>query len=419
MRKVFTVFGLLAVMLFFAPAYPALAASVTITFSTEEEEIHAGDEVEVTMTLESTDTMGDFEAYLNYDSSVLEFSSAPACITGGGGRLRISDIGASASRQERTYRIRFLALMQGDCELSVYGKPVVYGYTDGLEMSVTSVSKTITVLAAEGASGNSRLASLKVVDGTTAIVPLTPQFSPDVLTYFSAVPYEAERLILSAVADDSRSTVSVAGEENLAIGSNTVTVKVTAENGTSTEYTIYVHRAETPDEPETGDEQTGTDEIQKGIAFSVDMENPANGVLMTEYHTYTAVSKPEEFTIPEGYEKTYLMLNEIQVEAYAKRDGTLAEFLLLVLQNEAGEVNWYSYDRVEQTIQRVNEERFTIQQVTSQEEDALQQTIEQYRQKQETMLFVMALLCGLCMMLLLILIVGLLLRHRRKQKSMD
>lgn len=234
-------------------AKQAMAASVTITFSTDKEEVRVGDIVEVTMTLTSTDTMGDFEAYLVYDNAILEFFSAPACISGGGGMLRVSDIGASASRQERSYRIQFLALAQGNCELALYNRPIVYGFSDGVEMSVTGISKQITVLPPVDASGNSRLSTMKILDEAVQLVPLTPEFDPATETYFSVVSNHTHRLILSALPEDSRSVVVVSGEQNLNYGNNEVRITVTAENGSSTCYLIYVYREEKSENREDSD----------------------------------------------------------------------------------------------------------------------------------------------------------------------
>ena len=127
------------------PVQTAQAASATVTLTTDAEEIHAGDTVEVKLTISADATIGDFEAFISYDDTVFEFYSAASCITGGAGSLKVSDIGASPSAQERTYRIYFTALMQGECEVALYDRPIVYCYTDGTEMSVTGVSKTFRV----------------------------------------------------------------------------------------------------------------------------------------------------------------------------------------------------------------------------------------------------------------------------------
>lgn len=409
-RKAWIGIGLLLTLLVLMPTKTVKAASVTITFSVNQEMIHAGDEFEVTVTLTSTDTMGDFEAYISYDELIVEPTSKPACITGGGGLLRVSDIGASASPYERTYRIWFTALTQGDCELAIYDRPKVYGYTDGMEMSATSMSTVVSVFPAVGASENSRLSTLRLVDGISESVLLTPIFTPETTTYFTAVPYEAERLIISALAEDSRSVVTISGEEKLAPGSNEVKITVTAENGTQTIYTIYVHRdlEPTATPSATPDNPNGNPPIT-GITLSAEGE----AIFITEYHRYTVCERPEELKLPAGYEKTYLFLNEIQVTAYVESENP-SEFLLLTLKNENGNIEWYSYDRIEQTLQRVNDRQFVIQEVIVSEEEELKQTLAEYQQKQETLLFSLAFLCGVCVLLLLV-IAWLLFRSRKKK----
>ena len=56
---------------------------------------------------------------------------------------------------------------------------------------------------------------------------------------------------VNAVPNNSNAKVSVEGNTSLNIGTNKVTVKITAENGQSSEYIIYVRRASTPISEET------------------------------------------------------------------------------------------------------------------------------------------------------------------------
>ena len=162
------------------PGRTVQAASATITLSTDMEEIHAGDTVEVKLTIQADATIGDFEAFLTYDETIFEFYSASSCITGDAGFLKIADIGASPSSQDRTYHLYFKALTQGECEIALYDRPVVYGYTDGQEMSVTGVSKSFSVLPAYDASDNNLLSALYIVDNRAKTVNLSPLFLADV-----------------------------------------------------------------------------------------------------------------------------------------------------------------------------------------------------------------------------------------------
>ncbi len=411
-KAVVGVIGLL-LLLAVVPARTAHAASATITLSSETEEIHAGDIVEVKLTIRADATIGDFEAFLSYDDTIFEFYSATSCITGGAGFLKISDIGASPSAQDRTYHIFFRALTQGECELALYDRPIVYGYTDGAEMSVNGMSKLFTVLPSITASGNSSLAALHLVDNQPQTVSLSPAFSPEIVSYYSTVAYESDMIIVSAIAEDSAACVEVSGGKNLAVGNNEVAVTVTAENGSRTVYTIYVYRSEwkQKEENENPKAETGQEPVislTPGISFQQE-----EAVFVTEYHTYTVCDKPDSFTLPDHYIQTTLLIDEIQVPAYTKQGEARSEFLLLVLKNDAGEVNWYRYDRLEQTLQRVNEDEYIVTQVVESNDNSLKEAIHEYQMHQSMLTFAVALLCGICLVLLMVILVLCIRRRNR------
>lgn len=404
---------MLLLMLAAAPGQTAEAASATITLTTETEEIHAGDTVEVKMTISADATIGDFEAFLSYDDTIFEFYSAASCITGGAGFLKVSDIGASPAPQERTYRIWFKALTQGECEVALYERPVVYCYTDGTEMSVTGVNKIFSVLPSFSASDNSRLSALHLVDNQPKTVELTPAFSPETTNYYATVPFQADMVIISAIVEDPLANVEVTGGKNLVVGNNEICITVTAEDGSETNYLIYMYRSEymeptvvpeNPDTPGDGSETVPEEPVVTlfpGIVFEAEGEQ----VLVTEHHTYTPCEKPESFTLPDGYAETTLMINGIQVKAYAKQGENPEEFLLLVLKNDEEEINWYRYDRVEQTLQRVCEEEYVITQVLPPNNDeSLKEAIAEYQMHQTILTFAVAFLVGLCLVLLVVIL---------------
>lgn len=398
------------------PSQPAEAASATITLTSDAEEIHAGDTVEVKLTIRADATIGDFEAFISYDDTIFEFYSAASCITGGAGFLKVSDIGASPAPQERTYRIWFKALTQGECEVALYNRPIVYCYNDGLEMSVTGVSKTFSVLPAVTASDNSRLSALYLAGNQPATaVSLTPAFTPKITAYQAVVPYESDIVIVSAIAEDESANVKVNGGGTLKLGNNEIEVIVTAENGTETVYAINVYRAEFPKEPENPvEEQPEITDIPQNpevpevpqitLEPGIVLKKTEEQVLVTEYHTYTVREKPEAFVLPDGYATTTLMINEIPVTAYAKQGETGAQYFLLVLENEAGEINWYRYDRAGQTLQRVNEEEYVVTQIIQSNDESLKVAIQEYEVHQKLLTFAVALLSGLCLVLLVIIV---------------
>ena len=411
--------GVMSFLLLLAvlPVQTAMAASATITISSGTEEIHAGDTVEVNLTISADATIGDFEAFLSYDDTIFEFYSAASCITGGAGFLRVSDIGASPSAQDRTYRIYFKALTQGECEVALYDRPIVYSYTDGAEMSVNGMNKIFTVLPSITASTNSSLSALYLVDNQPETVKLTPAFSPENTSYYGTVPYESDMLIVSAIAEDTLAKVDVVGGKNLVVGNNEVLITVTAEDGSKTVYTIYVYRAEFKEPEPTKSPESENQELQEPVVTltpGLTFEESEGQVLVTEYHTYTVCAKPESFTLPDGYVQTTLLINEVQIPAYTKQGEAKSEFLLLVLKNEAGEVNWYCYDRVEQTLQRVNEEEYIITQVVHSNDNSLKEAIREYQVHQSILTFAVALMFGICLVLLMVILV---LCIRRKNRG--
>ena len=109
------------------------------------------------------------------------------------------------------------------------------------ELSGLSASYSATV--ARPLSGNSKLRSLSV-DG----YDLIPAFSPSVKEYeiSGEVEYTLNSLKINAVTDDEEASVDISGAR-LSVGANTVRVKITAENGDSTVYTIKAKMKQDPD----------------------------------------------------------------------------------------------------------------------------------------------------------------------------
>ena len=90
-------------------------------------------------------------------------------------------------------------------------------------------------------SSDSTLSGLTVKEGK-----ITPEFKKDVKEYALTIPYEIEEINVKATTTDSKATVSVKGNKKLKEGENTVTVTVTAEDGSTSNYIIKVTRARVP-----------------------------------------------------------------------------------------------------------------------------------------------------------------------------
>ena len=114
--------------------------------------------------------------------------------------------------------------------------------------SSTSSTYTIIVTRAVVASSNNNLLSLSLSSGT-----LSPNFAPSTLTYSATVLNSVSSLTLTPVTADQTATIKVntvtlaSGSASLpiplAVGSNAITIAVTAEDGTINTYNITVIRA--------------------------------------------------------------------------------------------------------------------------------------------------------------------------------
>lgn len=238
--------------------------------------------------------------------------------------------------------IKVKAVSEGSCTFSVR---VINAFDDQLkETSMSSGSVTITATSAssnndsnsnkdnkdnsgsntgndsnaykdnenkeEKKSSNASLGSLVISAGT-----LSPEFSAATKDYTATVDHSCSSLAVTANPADSKASVtSVTGNDSLEVGENTVSVVVTAEDGSTSTYNIVVtRRAE--DDPENADKQ---DNWKK---FDI------NG---TEW---TMINDIPEDVVPEGFEHSKTVIDGLE---YNTLHGTFGDITLVYLQSESG-----------------------------------------------------------------------------------
>ena len=126
--------------------------------------------------------------------------------------------------------------------------------------SITIASVTVTVTDDDTATAAATLSGLEL-EGATGSEPidLSPAFDADTITYTAVVANRINGVKLTATKNDSNATVVITndddlntpGEADLAlnVGSNTLTLTLTAEDGTPQTYKITVTRAAAPPVP--------------------------------------------------------------------------------------------------------------------------------------------------------------------------
>lgn len=331
---------------------PVLAAA-NISVSVNKSNVKVGDTVTVTLSI--TSGYGA-QGVLKKSSGVLGVSSDEYFTIGAG----VGDV----------QRFSYKATSVGSCTFSIQEPLDDTTDVDGGTPSIGVGSATVTVTSAssnndsnsnkdnkdnsgsntgndsnvnkdnenkeEKKSSNASLGSLVISAGT-----LSPEFSAATKDYTATVDYSCSSLAVTANPADSKASVtSVTGNDSLEVGENTVSVVVTAEDGSTSTYNIVVtRRAE--DDPENADKQ---DNWKK---FDI------NG---TEW---TMVNDIPEDVVPEGFEHSKTVIDGLE---YNTLHGTFGDITLVYLQSESGN-GLFVYDAAQNTAYefvRINSESHFI-----------------------------------------------------------
>ncbi len=256
-KKTFQIFSFFMALLFLlqiAVPMKVYAADGQMVIAVSANSVEVGQTV--TVTLWATGPGGaraasDMTFTYNADTFSFVSCSEESYSGGEGGQLTVS-----GTNVEVTLR----AASAGNCMLQVSGSNGVVNDTQealdnlsaaGVTISAVSQSGSGTGSTGNGSSDNS-LADLSLSAGE-----LSPVFSSSTLEYTATVPYETESVEVTATPAHEGASATVAGNQNLAVGENTVSVTVEAENGTTAVYEIIVTRLEQG-------AQTGVDVTQPG-----------------------------------------------------------------------------------------------------------------------------------------------------------
>lgn len=366
------------------------ASSANIEITADSSQVVIGDTVYVYINISSDSMFGDVEAHLTYDEDVLEYKENVSFIKGTSGFLKIADINISEATENRKYALEFQTLKVGKSVIEFSGPIMVYDDEFKMPMSVSSDSFELEVNPAQTASENAYLSSLKI-----SPAQLSPDFDKKQSEYSASVGHDVDRLVVVAIPEDDKSTIQITGNDSLQEGDNKVVVTVIAEAGNNIEYTIDVLKESAPEEgvdtsPITPDNKHGSFEL-------VRIQDETYAIYSGKYKIIEA---PANVEIPSGYAKSKIIISGISVPVYSP-DQIDDDFLLIYAENELGQAGFYSYDKVEKTMQRyVNKLIPTYDSEDRSNEE--QMNSEKYRTNLSITAIIIALLSALCIVFVII-----------------
>lgn len=250
-------------------------------------------------------------------------------------------------------------------------------------------------------SSNNALSSLTVSAGT-----LTPAFDPAITEYTLSLPSQSDRLTITTNPSDSRATVQGDGDISLQDGETSLSVVVTAEDGSAKAYTITVQVAQAPTlfldyngqrlgvvkdvsqvtppagfapaEPITysGDTLPIWTDVsgKRTLVYLMDEKTSAQGFYLFSQTTgvqspylpilcgsvtYIYTDIPKELSSVPGLTPATVKAFGQTLNGWTYNDASLKDFCVLYLMDDAGSYGYYTYDSREETLQRFSGAVFT------------------------------------------------------------
>ena len=288
-----------------------MAATGTVSISSVSQVV-VGNKVTVTVTISSSTKIGSWQMNLNYDKSFLQLTSS----TAENGTSMVNSAKTDSGIAKQTYTFTFKTLKKGSTTLSI-GSALVYP-ADVKQMNtpltLTFGKKTIKIITQDeleaSYSKDNDLKSLSIDNFS-----ISPSFKKSTTEYSVVVPEDTKSINIKASANDSKATVSGAGEKSVSAGVNNFDIVVRAENGNEKTYKITV-------------------EVKDSNPIEVKIGND----------TYTVVKIKEYLPEINGYDEGTIKIKTFNIPVY-KSDIT--GLTLVGLKDKNGNIEYYIYNNEE------------------------------------------------------------------------
>lgn len=319
-RKMFSIVSgvltliIVMTMIPFSTVFAAASVSISISGTAE-----VGKTITASLTISGSDgNYSGFSGQFVYNSNLLTLNSISSNY--------VADADKSVSKG--TFTCGGKTIPSGSTIVSATFTCIAAGDTtislDGFEVDAnyTSASQSISIKDPVPKSSNSSLSALTVSPGS-----LSPAFSKTTKSYSVSVAEDQSKITVSATPEDSKASVSLNGvQKNIKPGTNTVKVTVTAEDGTTSVYSIVVTRESGP---------TGTP-----------TPTPEPLPLMVYLDEELIILPIDELTvIPEGFVADFSSYKGVQIPVVkGKASPTSTEDIMLVLLVTDTGSKYFVYD---------------------------------------------------------------------------
>ena len=312
MKKFFTLF--LVLLLVMAPALCVNAqCSVSTTVSSSSPQI--GDTVKFTYKFSADKVIGSADLSFSFDNSKLKYVSSTLSANCVSSVIKVSYYDAQNTSKSLSVTFTFTATAVGNAYVNLDSSDI--GDMDGNTLGVPTASKTITIKAKEKLPSNCNLSALKTPNGT-----LVPEFSPNVTSYTCTVDNSVTTFPMYETKADSKAKSECIGNVKLAVGVNTRSVRVTAQDGTTKVYTIKITRLPSGSTPAPTPAAT-----------------PAAPITVNVSGKSMNLDKTITLALPSGFEKTDMDYNGTNVQCAVSGE------ICIVQLSADSDIQFYIYNK--------------------------------------------------------------------------
>lgn len=317
------------------------AASCTVTFS--DSTVTVGNNV--TINVKVSGSVAAATIWMNYDQRYLQFVSGSGVAQGGGGSVKLDYAYDSGGAGSMSFSMTFKTLRTGKTTVDCTNYDIVDGNAEQIIIPNMGNS-VVTINAKPTASSNNNLSALSISPGT-----LSPGFSAGTTSYRASVSNSTTSVAVSARAADSKAKVAVWGNTGLDVGNNTVTVQVTAENGSKKTYTITVNRASGGGN--TGGNTGGGNSPAPEVTQTPEpTPTPMPEIMVTlpdDTRLPVSTQLPEGVTLPKGFESSQLEVEGQTLPTAVHKEGGLVAVYLA--GDETHPAGFYFYNEKTRQVQ--------------------------------------------------------------------